>query len=162
MSLYCFQGNYPVAKHYLQLIDSAIKTHLQDDKELPLKWLWSVTEMRLRQATEDPSPRCIEAIIAVLKQFAALAETNELLTSSPAVAWQHHLLHARALHYVGDVMLDLTTGEYCIITVLLVFFLLLLLVIIMMAHTYYNHYIVAKFINQSTAGCFDPRVSVNC
>ena len=120
MSLYCFQGNYPVAKHYLQLIDSAIKTHLQDDKELPLKWLWSVTEMRLRQATEDPSPRCIEAIIAVLKQFAALAETNELLTSSPAVAWQHHLLHARALHYVGDVMLDLTTGKYCIVGVLLI------------------------------------------
>lgn len=108
---HCFQGNYPVAKHYLQLIDSAIKKHLQDDQELPLKWLWSVTEMRLRQAREDPSPRCIEAIFAVVKQFAALTENNELLASSPAVARQHHLLHARALHHVGDVMLDMATGD---------------------------------------------------
>lgn len=108
--LYCFQGNFPVAKHYLQLIDSAIKTHLQEDQELPLKWLWSVTEMRLRQSREDPSPRCIEAIIAVLKQFAARAESNDMLTTSPAAAWQHHLLHAKALHHVGDVMLDIATG----------------------------------------------------
>lgn len=68
--------------------------------------------MRLRQAREDPSPRCIEAIVAVVKQFAALGESNEMLMSSPGMARQHHLLHATALHHVGDVMLDRATGVY--------------------------------------------------
>jgi DNA-dependent protein kinase catalytic subunit len=103
------QGNYSVAKHYLQLTDNARREHLQDDPELPLRWLWSVTEMRLQQSKEDKSPRCVEAIVAVLKQFSTHGN-NDVILSSPSLSRHHHHIYATALHHLANLIVDRATG----------------------------------------------------
>ena len=107
--MHSIQGNYAVAKHYLQLTERAKKDQLKDDKELPLKWLWSVTEMKLQQSREDKSPRCVEAIVAVLKQFSTFAD-SDVVESSPCLSRHHHHLHATALQHLANLVVDRATG----------------------------------------------------
>ena len=86
-----------------------MKNQLKDDKELPLKWLWSVTEMRLQQSREDKSPRCVEAIVAVLKQFSTFAD-RDVVVSSPCLSRHHHHLHATTLQHLANLVVGRATG----------------------------------------------------
>ena len=66
--------------------------------------------MRLQQSKEDKSPRCVEAIVAVLKQFSTHGN-NDVILSSPSLSRHHHHIYATALHHLANLIVDRATGR---------------------------------------------------